>query len=281
MAYPSPGRLRRRCWRLPFQRKGVGCRVQARARGLLEPGADLGGALRVLPVEGATLEDALDGLGHVEPTAAERGVERHDAVPAQPEHHLGALVPGEVVPHQQEAQRRQRLGQGEALRQPLLPDSPRGTRRRRIGRLGSHRQRRHDRRQRLLELAMQDRVGAADDRPEVHPPGRGMEQRQDLARATPDVLVRPRGGVALRPPTAARMRHRLERAGLVCAPDRQAKSGAERVGPLDQPLLAAASGSETVTTPSRLRLRTATPVSHQVRLFCQLKPAACSVRPIV
>src|SRR3712207_8274552 len=51
----------------------------------LEPGADLGGAPRVLPVEGATLEDALDGLGHVEPTAAERGVERHDAVPAQPE----------------------------------------------------------------------------------------------------------------------------------------------------------------------------------------------------
>src|SRR4029450_8012584 len=74
-------------------------------RGLLEPGADLGGALRVLPVGGATLEDALDGLGHVEPTAAERGVERHDAVPAQPEHHLGALVAAEIVPHQQEAQR--------------------------------------------------------------------------------------------------------------------------------------------------------------------------------
>src|SRR5918993_4964084 len=68
-------------------------------RGLLEPGADLGGASRVLPVEGATLEDALDGLRHVEPTAAERGVVRHDAVPAQPEHHLGALVAGEVVPH--------------------------------------------------------------------------------------------------------------------------------------------------------------------------------------
>src|SRR3712207_7937454 len=91
----------------------------------LEPGADLGGAPRVLPVEGATLEDALDGLGHVEPAAAERGVERHGAVPAEPEHHLGALVAGEVVPHQQEAQRRQRLGRGEALRQPLLPEAPR------------------------------------------------------------------------------------------------------------------------------------------------------------
>ena len=50
--------------------------------GLLEPAADLGGAPRVLAVEGAPLEDALDGLGHVQPAAAERGVERHDAVPA-------------------------------------------------------------------------------------------------------------------------------------------------------------------------------------------------------
>lgn len=128
---------------------------------------------------------------------------------------------------------------------------------------------------------MQDRVGAAADRLEVHLAGRRVKQGQDLARATPEILVRLCGGVALRPPTAARVRHRLERAGLVFAPDRQAKSGAERVGPLDQPLFAAASGSETATTPSRLRLRTATPVSHQVRLFCQPKPAPCRARPIV
>src|SRR5215218_5032348 len=72
--------------------------------GLLEPTADLGGAPRVLAVERAPLEDALDGLGHVQPTATERGVERHDAVPAQPDHHLGALMAGEVVPHEQGAQ---------------------------------------------------------------------------------------------------------------------------------------------------------------------------------
>ena len=30
-------------------------------RGLLEPGADLGGALRVLAVEGASLQDTLNG----------------------------------------------------------------------------------------------------------------------------------------------------------------------------------------------------------------------------
>jgi hypothetical protein len=41
--------------------------------GLLEPSADLGRVLRVLAVEGAPLQDALDGLGHVQPAAAERG----------------------------------------------------------------------------------------------------------------------------------------------------------------------------------------------------------------
>src|SRR5664279_1793083 len=67
--------------------------------GLLEPVADLGGAVRVLPVKGATLENALDGLGHTQPAASKRRVERHDTVPAKPEHHLGVLVAGEIVPH--------------------------------------------------------------------------------------------------------------------------------------------------------------------------------------
>src|SRR3712207_2807429 len=128
---------------------------------------------------------------------------------------------------------------------------------------------------------MQDRVGAAADRLEVNLSRRWMEQGQDLAGAAPDILVRPDGRAALRPPAAAQLRHRLERTSLVLAPDRQAEKGAERVGPLDQPLLAAASGSTTVTRPACLRLRTTTPVSHQLRPFCQLYPAACSARPIV
>src|SRR5664279_1141569 len=66
---------------------------------LLEPVADFGGAVRVLPVKGATLENALDGLGHIQPAASKRRVERHDTVPAKPEHHLGVLVAGEIVPH--------------------------------------------------------------------------------------------------------------------------------------------------------------------------------------
>src|SRR3954468_23813048 len=76
------------------------------------------------------------------------------------------------------------------------------------------------------------------------------------------------------------MRHGLKGAGLVLTPDREAKLGAERVGLLDQLFFAAASGSLTRTTPG-LRWRIATPVWHQVRLFCQLKPASCRVRQIV
>src|SRR5215211_3242142 len=77
------------------------------------------------------------------------------------------------------------------------------------------------------------------------------------------------------------MRHSLEGAGLVLAPDRDPKLRAEHVGLLDQLCFAAASGSLTRTAPTCLRLRITTPVSHQVRLFCQLKPASCSVRQIV
>ena len=62
--------------------------------GLLEPGADLGRVLRMLAIERAALENALDGLSHVEPAAAERGVERHDAMLAEPEHHPDVLVAG-------------------------------------------------------------------------------------------------------------------------------------------------------------------------------------------
>src|ERR1043166_10049433 len=76
------------------------------------------------------------------------------------------------------------------------------------------------------------------------------------------------------------MRHGLKRAGLVPTPDREPKLGTERVSLLDQLFLARASGSLTRTTPC-LRRRIATPVSHQVRLFCPLNPASCRVRQIV
>jgi len=107
-----------------------------------------------------------------------------------------------------------------------------------------------------------------------------MKQGQDLGCAAADVFVRLLGRVFARLPGYPGMRHGLERPGLVLAPDRQPKLGAERVSLLDQPLFTAASGSTRVTVPC-LRRRVATPVWHQVRLFCQLRPPACSVRQIV
>src|SRR5947208_1651110 len=107
-----------------------------------------------------------------------------------------------------------------------------------------------------------------------------MKQGQDLGCAAPDVFVRLEGGLAARLPGWAGMRHGLKRPRLVLAPDRDPKLRAQRVGLLDQLFLARASGSLTRTTPC-LRRRVATPVWHQVRLFCQLNPASCRVRQIV
>jgi hypothetical protein len=263
---------------MPAERRGL---LVPGPRGLLEPGADLDGTAWVLPGQGTALENALDRFGHVEPAAAERGVERHDAVLAQPDHHLGALVAGKIVPHEQQTQWRQMLGQGEAFRQSVLPALPRGTNRGGLDRLRRGGQRGDDCGQGLLEPAMQDRVRAPADRLDIHLPGRRLKQGQELACAAPDILMGLGGGAPVRLPGTSGMRHRLERPGLVFAPNRQAKRGGERVGSLDQPLFATASGSVTVTGPPRLRLRTTAPVSHQVRLFCQPKPASCRVRPIV
>src|SRR3954447_25736832 len=186
----------------------------------------------MLAIERAALKDALDGLSHVEPAAAERGVERHDAMLAEPEHHPSVFVAGQVVPDEEHAQRRQFDRQGEALRQAILPSLPCGTGQRRIGWRGGWRHRRQDHLELFLEPAMQDGVGAIADRLEVHLSRRGMEQSQDLAGATSDILVWLGRRVALRLPAAARLRYGLERTSLVLAPDIEAERGAKRVGPM-------------------------------------------------
>src|SRR3954469_2289782 len=76
-------------------------------RRLLKPTPDLVWAVRMLTVERPALEHALDRLGHVEPAAAHGRVEGHNALCAQPQHQVGRLVAGEIVPHQQQPQRRQ------------------------------------------------------------------------------------------------------------------------------------------------------------------------------
>src|SRR3954453_7755946 len=105
--------------------KGCGLAVSGLG-GLLEPSADLSGRLGMLARQGAALEDALNGLGHVQRTAAERRIERHDAVLAQPQHHVCTFMTGKVVPHQKQAQRRQLFGQSKRYRQPVLPHLPCG-----------------------------------------------------------------------------------------------------------------------------------------------------------
>src|SRR3954449_11735698 len=102
-------------------------------------------------------------------------------------------------------------------------------------------------------------MGAAGRWVQPHLTGGGMKQGQDLGCAAPDVFVRLLGRLPARLPGCAGMRHGLERPGLVLAPDREPKLGAQRVGLLDQPLFTAASGSLTRATPC-LRLRLTTPV---------------------
>lgn len=71
----------------------------------LEPGHDVVGCGRVLPAQGPPLEHPLDALGHVPPGPAQRGVQGHDPMIAQPENQLGRLMAGQIVQHQQCSQR--------------------------------------------------------------------------------------------------------------------------------------------------------------------------------
>ncbi len=128
---------------------------------------------------------------------------------------------------------------------------------------------------------MQDHIRAVGRRLDPHLTRGGMKQGQDLGRTAAHVFVRLLRRLAGRLPARPRLRDGLERPGLILAPDRQTQLRAERVGPLDQLFFAVASGSVTATTPPCLDRRMTVPVAHQVRLFCQLRPAACSVCQIV
>ena len=56
--------------------------------------------LWVLTVERPADQDALNGLGHVEPGTTQWRVERHDPVVNKPAYHVRAAVPHEIVPDQ-------------------------------------------------------------------------------------------------------------------------------------------------------------------------------------
>src|SRR5215204_2332475 len=77
--------------------------------GVVEPGDELILGLWVVALEGAADDDPLDRLGQVQPGAADRGIEWHDAVLEQPADDRPAQVAGQVVPDQEESERRQRI----------------------------------------------------------------------------------------------------------------------------------------------------------------------------
>lgn len=123
---------------------------------------------------------------------------------------------------------------------------------------------------------MEHVIGYAHDRLHVDSAGDGFQQRHQFGGATAHPLMRLRGRVTGALPTAAGLRHGLKGARFVFTPHRQTDFLAQRIGPFDQLFFGTASLSSIFTTPC-LRARTATPVAHHVRLFCQLRPARCKV----
>src|SRR3954465_11323451 len=73
--------------------------------GVVEPGDQVVLGLGLLSVECAADDDPLDGLGHVQPGAADRRVERHDAVLEEPADDGRAQVAGQVIPDQEQSER--------------------------------------------------------------------------------------------------------------------------------------------------------------------------------
>lgn len=59
--------------------------------------------LRMKVIKCAALKDALDRLGHVQPTASERGINRQNTMMKTPDEPVGIFVSGQIIHHQQQA----------------------------------------------------------------------------------------------------------------------------------------------------------------------------------
>jgi hypothetical protein len=198
---------------VPNERSGGG--VPA-GDGVVEPGDQVVLGLRLLSVEGAADDDPLDGLGHVQPGAADRRVERHHAVVEQPADDRPAQVAGQVIPDQEHTEWRQGLGRlmtepGSPSREwwPLvLGERQDRQARQHLGQLG-------------LEPRMEDDVRRVGDALGAQFTGGRAEQRQQLGGPAAHVLMRLTRGRTDRCPGGPRLRDRLVRTGLVLAPDGQ------------------------------------------------------------
>src|SRR5579859_3726655 len=105
----------------PFEWSRVGI---PRTSGGLQPVDDLLWVGRRLTGQSSLGDDPLDGLGHVQPGAAERCVQRHDAMLEQPHDEARGEVSFEVVHDQQEAQWWQLVAQRRLVGQTRLPALP-------------------------------------------------------------------------------------------------------------------------------------------------------------
>ena len=140
----------------------------------LQIGDDRLRGLWLLPVQGTPNENALDGFGHVEPGAAQRGIERHDPLLDQPAHHIRGPMSGQVIPDQQHPQGGQFFWQGQRLGQPSLPHLPQ--RAVRCGIQGERlREGGEDLGQFLFQPGMEHGIGAAGDPFEVDGPAGRVE----------------------------------------------------------------------------------------------------------
>src|SRR5579872_1073887 len=86
---------------VPHERSGVS--IPARG-GVLEPGNELGRSLRVLSIQGSPADNALDGLGHVQPRSTQWRVQRHHAMSEQPGDDRRTQVACQIVPDEQQTE---------------------------------------------------------------------------------------------------------------------------------------------------------------------------------
>jgi hypothetical protein len=191
----------------------------------------------------------------------------------EPEHEVWRMVPFQIIKNQQHAHRWQVSGQGRPYRQigepgvPGCSDSFLWHVDRWCG------QRVQDSGQLLLEPRMEHCIRTTGDAFDPHSPVAGMEQGQKLGRSIADIFMRLALWLSFCSPTLSRIRNGLERTGLVGTPGGQAQPFTNVIRLLDQLFLAEVSGSVTSTVPV-VRFRLTVPVSHQVRVACQLKPAS-------
>ncbi len=185
--------------------------------GVVEPGDDVVLGLGMVALKRTPDQDALDGFGHVQPGATQRGIEWHDAVVEQPVDDRPAQVAGQVVPDQEESERRQRLGR--VVAEPGRPPRQGWAFVLRAGdgwECGEH----------LGQLSPEPRVehgvGRVRDPFGPHLAGRRTEQGQQFGRPATHVLMRLTHRLTNGCPGDSWLRNRLVRTGLVLAPDRQA-----------------------------------------------------------